>query len=115
MTEAPEKIWAGPSEDDKGVFWDIGHWDADYDAKCIEYTRSDIADTLRNERDAHRSDSWALGAIRAQLTDEVARLKVELERIEKINGLAHNYISCYDCRESSMIARAALAHEASDD
>jgi hypothetical protein len=49
MTEAPEKIWAGPSEDDKGVFWDIGHWDADYDAKCIEYTRSDIADTLRAE------------------------------------------------------------------
>ena len=32
--------------------------------------RTDIADTLRNERDAHRSDSWALGAIRARLTDE---------------------------------------------
>jgi hypothetical protein len=39
---APEKLWAGPSEDDKGVFWDVGHWDADYDENCIEYIRADI-------------------------------------------------------------------------
>jgi hypothetical protein len=43
MTDAPETIWAGPSEDDKGVFWDVGHWDADYDAKCIAYTRTGIS------------------------------------------------------------------------
>jgi hypothetical protein len=43
MTDAPETIWAGPSQDDKGVFWDVGHWDADYDEKCIEYTRTDVA------------------------------------------------------------------------
>jgi hypothetical protein len=43
MTDAPETIWAGPSEDDKGVFWDVGHWDADFDKDCIEYTRTDKA------------------------------------------------------------------------
>ena len=48
------------------------------------------------------------------LMAEVARLKAALERIEKIDGVAHNYISCYDCRESSMIARAALAHGEAD-
>jgi hypothetical protein len=52
MTDAPETIWAGPSEDDKGVFWDVGHWDADYDAKCTEYTRTDISQTRVTELEA---------------------------------------------------------------
>tara|TARA_R110000868_G_scaffold96392_2_gene265168 strand:+ start:2918 stop:3265 length:348 start_codon:yes stop_codon:yes gene_type:complete len=48
------------------------------------------------------------------LRAEVARLRAALGPIEKVNGVAHNYISCYDCRESSMIARAALAHGGAD-
>jgi hypothetical protein len=43
MNDAPKKIWAGPSLDDKGAFWGYGHWDSDFDAGCTEYTRSDIA------------------------------------------------------------------------
>jgi hypothetical protein len=93
VTDAPEKIWANP-EGEYGQGFDavtLSTWDEvkEY-SDATEYTRSDIADTLQAE---------------------VARLKAELERIEKINGLAHNYISCYDCRESSMIARAALEYK----
>jgi hypothetical protein len=49
MTDAPEKIWAGPSVDEKGVFWDVGHWDADFDADCTSYTRTDVADARIKE------------------------------------------------------------------
>jgi hypothetical protein len=63
----------------------------------------------------HRNDLLAeLARNVEELQAEVARLKAALERIEKIDGLAHNYISCYDCIESSMIARAALAHGEAD-
>ena len=40
MSEAPERIYAGPSVDDKGVFWDVGHWDKEPDEGCIEYVRA---------------------------------------------------------------------------
>jgi hypothetical protein len=41
MTDASEIIWAGPSEDDNGVLWDVGHWGADFDENCIKYIRYD--------------------------------------------------------------------------
>lgn len=49
IADAPEKIWAGPSEDDKGVFWDVGHWDADFDADCTQYTRTDLGEARITE------------------------------------------------------------------
>jgi hypothetical protein len=84
----------------------------DLEAAHIEYITGDrpIDEVYETIRDVEQDPIGALITIQ-QLFAEVARLRVELERIEKINGLAHNYISCYDCRESSMIARAALEHK----
>jgi hypothetical protein len=73
MTEAPEKIWA--SDISAGVYYSRNWFNS------TEYTRSDIADTLRNERNAHRSDSWALGVIRARLTYEADTLRAEVARL----------------------------------
>jgi hypothetical protein len=106
MTEAPEKIWF--TKVGKNIIPNSQRMSPE----DVEYLRKDkhIA-YLADYRAAYEGSCDQIDSYKA----EVARLKVELERIEKINGLAHNYISCYDCRESSMIARAALAHEASDD
>jgi hypothetical protein len=106
MTDAPEKIWF--TKVGKNIIPNSQRMSPE----DVEYLRKDkhIA-YLADYRAAYEESCQQIDSYKA----EVARLKVELERIEKINGLAHNYISCYDCRESSMIARAALAHEASDD
>ena len=73
------------------------------------------SETLQAEVARLQENNKLLSAEVKLLWANSRKQRAELERIEKINGLAHNYISCYDCRESSMIARAALAHEASDD
>jgi hypothetical protein len=100
---APDKIWAGPSEDDKGVFWDVGHWDADYDENCIEYIRKDISDVrieeleeaLKTARD-YVSD-FSTGLIWILRSDEkvLKRFdsdlpKEDLERINMVLGVLPN-------------------------
>jgi hypothetical protein len=42
MTKAPETIWVGPSRDDKGEFWDVGHWDSEPDPNCVPYVPRDL-------------------------------------------------------------------------
>jgi histidinol-phosphate/aromatic aminotransferase/cobyric acid decarboxylase-like protein len=112
MTDSPEKIWAMPNIDGKwrnGRCTDEHHKINNLTAPfLLEYTRSDMARAyLADYRAAYEESCEQKDELRA----EVERLKAALERIEKINGVAHNYITCYDCRESSMIARAALEHK----
>ena len=47
------------------------------------------------------------------LRAEVAHLRAALRRI-KNSGVVRNYIKCYDCKESSFIARSALANGEAD-
>jgi hypothetical protein len=117
MTEAPEKIWAYA-----GSFKMWRDHKTDQPHEQTQYTRSDIADTLRNERDAHRSDSWALGVIRSQLTDKIDTLQAEVARLRE--ALEHSKTGwenvvelelldpAHDFTASGLLyeARTALAH-----
>jgi hypothetical protein len=99
-TDPPEKIWF--TKVGKNIIPNSQRMSPE----DVEYLRKDkhIA-YLADYRSAYEGSCEQIDELRA----EVARLRAALERIEKVNGVVHNYISCYDCRESSMIASAALS------
>ena len=98
MTDTPDHIWAIDANGER--LWET----EDHGPHCTEYTRRALSDGRYAE----------MVVLLDKQRAEVARLKAALERIEKINRVAHNYISCYMCRETSMVARAALEYGEAD-
>ena len=66
MTDAPERIWAGPSWDDKGECWDAGHWDADADPKCIPYIPEARLEAAEARHRAELAAAYEAAARRAE-------------------------------------------------
>jgi hypothetical protein len=109
MNDAPDNIWAGPSEDDKGVFWDVGHWDADFDKGCVKYLRYD-------KHRAYMADMRAAYYGSCEQIDEYKeKSETDKARIGELEAALTAMIHSFDNRLIDMDDARNLAYKALGD